>query len=217
MLVVQLGGPAYRIGLGGGAASSMMSGENEASLDFNSVQRGDPELEQRLGRVLRACIELGDANPIVSAHDLGAGGDCNALPEIVYPAGARIDLRAIPVGDASLSVLEIWGNESQERNAILVRPADLGRIAEIAAREKTPLAVVGEVTGDGQLSLHDSADGSIPVDLPLEPVLGDVAPKDLELSRWCRRSSRRSASTASRSTRRWTACCGCRRSLRRAT
>ena len=86
MLVVQLGGPAYRIGLGGGAASSMMSGENEASLDFNSVQRGDPELEQRLNRVLRACIDLGDANPIVSAHDLGAGGDCNALPEIVYPA-----------------------------------------------------------------------------------------------------------------------------------
>ena len=181
LLVVQLGGPAYRIGLGGGAASSMMSGENEASLDFNSVQRGDPELEQRLGRVLRACIELGDANPIVSAHDLGAGGDCNALPEIVYPAGARIDLRAIPVGDASLSVLEIWGNESQERNAILVHPSGLALITGIAAREKTPLAVVGEVTGDGQLSLHDSADGSIPVDLPLEPVLGKVAQKDLEL------------------------------------
>ncbi|HET7015958.1 MAG TPA: phosphoribosylformylglycinamidine synthase [Streptosporangiaceae bacterium] len=181
LLVVQLGGPAYRIGLGGGAASSMMSGENEASLDFNSVQRGDPELEQRLNRVLRACIDLGDENPIVSAHDLGAGGDCNALPEIVYPAGARIDLRAIPVGDASLSVLEIWGNESQERNAILVRAADLARLTSIAAREKTPLAVVGEVTGDGQLSLHDSADGSTPVDLPLEPVLGKVAPKDLEL------------------------------------
>ena len=182
LLVVQLGGPAYRIGLGGGAASSMMSGENEASLDFDSVQRGDPELEQRLGRVLRACIDLAEENPIVSAHDLGAGGDCNALPEIVYPAGARIDLRAIPVGDASLSVLEIWGNESQERNAILVRPADLDRLRRIAAREKTPLAVVGEVTGDGQLSLHDSADGSTPVDLPLEPVLGKVAPKDLELS-----------------------------------
>jgi phosphoribosylformylglycinamidine synthase len=181
LLVVQLGGPAYRIGLGGGAASSMMAGENEATLDFNSVQRGDPELEQRLNRVLRACIELGDANPIVSAHDLGAGGDCNALPEIVYPAGARIDLRAIPVGDASLSVLEIWGNESQERNAILVRPADLDGLRRIAAREKTPLAVVGSVTGDGQLSLHDSADGSTPVDLPLEPVLGKVAPKDLEL------------------------------------
>lgn len=181
MLVVQLGGPAYRIGLGGGAASSMMSGENEASLDFDSVQRGDPELEQRVGRVLRACIELGDANPIVSAHDLGAGGDSNALPEIVYPAGARIDLRAIPAGDASLSVLEIWGNEAQERNAILVRPGDLGTIAEIAAREKAPLAVVGEVTGDGRLSLHDSADGSTPVDLPLEPVLGAAPPKELRV------------------------------------
>jgi phosphoribosylformylglycinamidine synthase len=182
MLVVQLGGPAYRIGLGGGAASSMMSGENEASLDFNSVQRGDPELEQRLNRVLRACIDLGDANPIVSAHDLGAGGDCNALPEIVYPAGARVELRAIPVGDASLSVLEIWGNESQERNAILIRPADLAVIERIAGREKTPLAVVGEVTGDGQLSLHDAADGSTPVDLPLEPVLGAVPPKELHLT-----------------------------------
>jgi phosphoribosylformylglycinamidine synthase len=181
LLVVQLGGPGYRIGLGGGAASSMMSGENEASLDFNSVQRGDPELEQRLNRVLRACIDLGDQNPIVSAHDLGAGGDCNALPEIVYPAGARIDLRAIPVGDASLSVLEIWGNESQERDAILIRPADLALLTRIAAREKTPLAVVGEVTGDGQLSLHDSFDGSTPVDLPLEPVLGAVAQKELQL------------------------------------
>lgn len=181
MLVVQIGGPAYRIGLGGGAASSMMSGENEASLDFSSVQRGDPEMEQRMGRVLRACIELGDANPIACAHDLGAGGDCNALPEIVYPAGARVDLRAIPVGDTSLSVLEIWGNESQERNALLVRPADLASVLEIAAREKAPLAVVGEVTGDGRLRLDDSADGSNPVNLPLEPVLGDVAPKEIAL------------------------------------
>ncbi len=182
MLVVQVGGPAYRIGLGGGAASSMMSGENDTGLDFDSVQRGDPEMEQRAGRVLRACVELGDANPIVSAHDLGAGGDSNALPEIVYPAGARIDLRAIPVGDTSLSVLEIWGNEAQERNAVLVRPAGLKRLAEIAAREKAPLAVVGEVTGDGRFLLRDAADGSAPVDLPLEPILGDVPPKDLEVS-----------------------------------
>jgi phosphoribosylformylglycinamidine synthase len=182
MLVVQIGGPGYRIGLGGGAASSMMSGENEAGLDFNSVQRGNPEMEQRMGRVLRACIELGDANPIVSAHDLGAGGDCNALPEIVYPAGARVELRAIPLGDTSLSVLEIWGNESQERNAILVNPGDLQRLTDIAAREKAPLAVVGEITGDGRLCLYDSADGSTPVDLPLEPILGDVAPKDIDVS-----------------------------------
>jgi phosphoribosylformylglycinamidine synthase len=182
MLVVQIGGPAYRIGLGGGAASSMMSGENEASLDFNSVQRGDPEMEQRMGRVLRACVELGDANPIVSAHDLGAGGDSNALPEIVYPVGARIELRAIPVADAGLSVLEIWGNESQERNVVLVRRADLKRVMDIAARERAPLAVVGEVTADGRLRLHDCADDSTPVDLPLEPVLGDVAPKDIQIA-----------------------------------
>jgi phosphoribosylformylglycinamidine synthase len=182
MAVVQIGGPAYRIGLGGGAASSMMSGENESGLDFNSVQRGNPEMEQRMGRVLRACIELGDANPIVSAHDLGAGGDCNALPEIVYPAGARIELRTIPLGDASLSALEIWGNESQERNAVLVRQGDLTRLMDVAARENAPLAVVGEITGDGRLCLYDSADGSTPVDLPLEPVLGKVAPKDIDVS-----------------------------------
>ncbi len=182
MLVVQIGGPAYRIGLGGGSASSQMLGENEASLDFNSVQRGNPEMEQRMGRVLRACVELGDANPIVSAHDLGAGGDCNALPEIVCPAGARIDLRAIPVGDTSLSVLEVWGNESQERNVVLVRHAGLKCVMDIAAREKAPLAIVGEITGDGRLCLHDSADGSTPVDLPLEPILGHVAPKDIRVS-----------------------------------
>ncbi len=114
MLVVQVGGPAYRIGMGGGAASSMEQGKNLQDLDFNAVQRGDPEMEQRVNRLMRACQELGEANPILNAHDLGAGGDCNALPEIVEPAGAVIDLRAIPVGDQTLSVLEIWGNESQE-------------------------------------------------------------------------------------------------------
>ena len=181
MLVVQVGGPAYRIGLGGGAASSLMSGENAAELDFNAVQRGAPEMEQRVNRVIRACIELGDDNPIVSAHDLGAGGDSNALPEIVDPVGGRIDLRAIPVGDTTLSVLEIWGNESQERNVLLIWPADLGRFSLICERENAPCAVVGEVTGDGQLVVFDSADETTPVDMPLEPILGDIPPKTIEL------------------------------------
>jgi len=183
MLVVQVGGPAYRIGMGGGAASSMEQGTNVQELDFNAVQRGDPEMEQRVNRLMRACIELGEANPIVSAHDLGAGGDCNALPEIVEPAGAVIDLRAIPVGDRTLSVLEIWGNESQERNALLALPESLPVLEDLAARENVPLAVVGRITGDGILVVYDSADDSRPVDLPLDDILGQLPPKRFEFER----------------------------------
>ena len=183
MLVVQVGGPAYRIGMGGGAASSMEQGKNVQELDFNAVQRGDPEMEQRVNRVLRACGELGKTNPIVSAHDLGAGGDCNALPEIVEPTGAVIDLRAIPVGDQTLSVLEIWGNESQERNALLVLPADLGTMETLAARENVPLAIVGRVTGDRILVLYDETDDSRPVELPLDDILGHLPPKRFEFER----------------------------------
>lgn len=190
MLVVQVGGPAYRIGMGGGAASSMEQGENVQELDFNAVQRGDPEMEQRVNRLIRACVELGQANPIISAHDLGAGGDCNALPEIVEPAGAVIDLRAIPVGDQTLSVLEIWGNESQERNALLIMPQSLGILETIAARENVPLAVVGRVTGDGMLVLYDSADDSRPVDLPLRDILGQLPPKSYEFERRAPRGTR---------------------------
>ncbi len=181
MLVVQVGGPAYRIGMGGGAASSLSSGENTAELDFNAVQRGDAEMEQRMNRVMRTCIELGDDNPIVSAHDLGAGGDSNALPEILDPVGGRIDLRNIIVGDASLSVMEIWTNESQERNALLVRPANIERLQAICERENAPCAVVGEVTGDGRLVLADASNQTNPVDLPLEPILGDIPRKTLPL------------------------------------
>lgn len=192
MLVVQVGGPAYRIGMGGGAASSMEQGENVEELDFNAVQRGDPEMEQRVNRLMRACVELGDGNPIISAHDLGAGGDCNALPEIVEPAGAIIDLRAIPVGDKTLSVLEIWGNESQERNALLIHPESLSVLESMAARENVPLAVVGEVTGDGMLVLHDSWDGTRPVDLPLDDILGQLPPKSYSFQRRAPRGGRRS-------------------------
>jgi phosphoribosylformylglycinamidine synthase len=181
MLVVQIGGPAYRIGLGGGSASSLMSGDNAAELDFDSVQRGDAEMQQRTIRVIRACVELGDRNPIISAHDLGAGGDSNALPEIVYPAGGRIYLRGIPLGDQSLSVLEIWGNESQERNALLVRVSGYQLLAEICERENVPCATVGVVTNDSRLVLFDSVDGSTPVDLPLERILGKQEPRVIEL------------------------------------
>jgi len=183
MWVVKIGGPAYRIGMGGGAASSMVQGENVAELDFNAVQRGDAEMEQKVHRVIRACCELGPDNPIVSIHDQGAGGNCNVLKEIVEPAGATIEIREIPVGDDTLSVLEIWGAEYQENDALLLRPEHEPMFRELAAREKVPVAFVGRVTGDGRLLVHDSEDDSTPVNLALEDVLGDMPQKRFELER----------------------------------
>jgi len=183
MLVVQIGGPAYRIGLGGGPASSMISGENIAELDFKSAQRGAPQMEQRVNRLIRACVELGEDNPIISIHDLGAVGDCNAITELINPAGAKINLRAIPLGDQSLSVLEYWGNESQERHAFLIRPDRFDEIQIICEREGIPCAVVGQITGDGWLILHDESDGTTPVRLPLKDILGELPQKTLELER----------------------------------
>ena len=183
MLVVKIGGPAYRIGIGGGAASSMIQGENIAELDFNAVQRGDAEMEQKMNRVLRVCIEMGDANPIISIHDQGAGGNCNVVKEIIYPAGAKIEVRKIQLGDNTLSVLEIWGGEYQEQNALLLKPEDIGMFDEMCLREKVPCAVIGEITGDGYAVLYDETDGSTPVNLDLEKVLGDMPQKTFHLNR----------------------------------
>ncbi len=183
MLVVKVGGPAYRIGMGGGAASSMIQGENIAELDFNAVQRGDAEMEQKLNRVIRACVELGERNPIKSIHDQGAGGNCNVVKEIVYPAGARIDIRQVPVGDETLSVLEIWGAEYQEQNALLLAPEDEVLFRSLCAREKVPMAVIGTVTGDGSIVLFDERDQSLPENLELAKVLGDMPQKVFRLDR----------------------------------
>jgi phosphoribosylformylglycinamidine synthase len=177
MIAVKLGGPAYRIGMGGSAASSMMQGENRADLDFNAVQRGDAEMEQKVNRVIRACCELGEANPIISIHDQGAGGNCNVLKEIISPAGGRIDVRKILVGDSSLSVMEIWGAEYQESDALLIRPDSVPLFTALCARERVSVAYVGEVTGDGYIRLEDSSDGTTPVCLPLEKVLGKMPQK----------------------------------------
>ena len=177
MLVVKVGGPAYRIGMGGGAASSMVQGENVAELDFNAVQRGDAEMEQKVNRVIRACVELGDKNPIVSIHDQGAGGNCNVLKEIVEPAGAVIEVREIPVGDNTLSVLEIWGAEYQEQDALLLRPQHKQLFRDLCEREHVPVAFVGTVTGDGKVIVHDSVDDSTPVHLELDAVLGKMPRK----------------------------------------
>lgn len=194
MLVVKIGGPAYRIGMGGGAASSMVSGQNDAELDFNAVQRGDAEMSQKLYRVVRACIEMGEKNPIVSIHDQGAGGNCNVVKEIIYPEGATIDIRAIVVGDHTMSVLEIWGAEYQEQDAILVNAESRELMESICKRERVSMAVIGTISGEGYVRLIDShaiekskMSGLPPpppaVDLELEKVLGDMPQKTFEFHR----------------------------------
>jgi phosphoribosylformylglycinamidine synthase len=183
MLVTKVGGPAYRIGMGGGAASSMVQGENPEELDFNAVQRGDAEMEQKVNRVIRACIEMGSENPIISIHDQGAGGNCNVLKEIIEPEGAKIDIRKIPLGDETLSVLEIWGAEYQEQNALLLKPERAEEFERLCLREKVPCAFVGEITGDGRAVLFDSMDDSTPVDLDLKKVLGEMPRKTFDIER----------------------------------
>lgn len=177
MLIVQIGGPAYRIGFGGGAASSMLQGENKAELDFNAVQRGDAEMEQKMNRVIRACIELGEDNPIVSIHDQGAGGPANVQKELVEKAGGWINLRRINVGDPTMSVLEIWVCEYQERNGLLIRSEHLPQFELICVREKVPCEVIGHVTGDGVFTAHDIYDRTDPVKLDLVDVLGNMPQK----------------------------------------
>ena len=183
MLVVKIGGPAYRIGIGGGAASSMIQGENIAELDFSAVQRGDAEMEQKVNRIIRACVEMGGKNPIISIHDQGAGGNCNVVKEIIYPAGAKIEIRNIQLGDDTLSVLEIWGAEYQEQDALLLQPERKEDFLALCGREKVPCAVIGDITGDGYIVLHDETDGSTPVNLDLSKVLGEMPRKTFNIER----------------------------------
>ena len=183
MLVIQIGGPGYRIGIGGGAASSMIQGENREELDFTAVQRGDAEMEQKMNRVIRACVEMGTRNPIISIHDQGAGGPCNVITELVDPAGGRIEIRNINVGDRTLSVLEIWGAEYQERCALLLDRARLEEFRAICEREKVACEVLGEITEDGRIVVHDSSDDSSPVNLDLAPILTNIPQKEFNLDR----------------------------------
>jgi len=177
LLIVQVGGPAYGIGVGGGSASSKLQGENEEELDFNAVQRGDAEMEQKMNRVIRACIEMGDKNPIVSIHDQGAGGPANVLKELVEKAGGKIELRRIKLGDPTLSVLKIWIAEYQERCGLLIEPERITEFEEICHREKVNCEILGIVTGDGRFIVHDEKDDSTPVNLNLERVLGNIPQK----------------------------------------
>ncbi|KAI7902629.1 phosphoribosylformylglycinamidine synthase [Cokeromyces recurvatus] len=176
--LVVLGGPGMLIGLGGGAASSMASGQSSADLDFASVQRENPEMQRRAQEVIDACNALGEDTPIESIHDVGAGGLSNALPEIVHDSdlGAEIDLRKIPCDDASMSPMAIWCNESQERYVLAIAPNKLSQFEAFCARERCPYAVVGTATVEKRLIVRDSLLNNVPIDLPM-PVLFGKPPK----------------------------------------
>ena len=168
-LLIQLGGPGMRIGMGGSAASSMATGSNAASLDFDSVQRGNPEIERRAQEVINQCWQAGENNPILAIHDVGAGGLSNAFPELVNDAGrgARFDLRAVPLEESGLAPKEIWCNESQERYVMAIAPESLGAFKAICERERCPFSVVGVTTDEKQLVLEDTSQPIRP-----EPVEG---------------------------------------------
>ena len=171
-LIIQLGGPAMKIGLGGGAASSIAAGAQSEALDFDSVQRGNPEMERRCQQVIDACIALGAANPILSIHDIGAGGLSNGLPELVEATGGRFELRAIHNEDRSMSPMEIWCNEAQERYVLGILPDQLARFEALCQRERCPMAVVGSATDDGQLTLSDPHFEDKPIDISMSVLLG---------------------------------------------
>jgi phosphoribosylformylglycinamidine synthase len=177
-LLVQLGGPGMLIGMGGSAASSMASGANAANLDFDSVQRGNPEIERRAQEVINHCWIMGHDNPILAIHDVGAGGLSNAFPELTNDAGrgARFDLRAVPLEASGLSPKEIWSNESQERYVLAIAPESLDLFKSFCDRERCPFAVVGVATEERQLVLSDelTADESLkqPVNMPMNVLLG---------------------------------------------
>ena len=190
-LLIQIGGPGMLIGMGGGSASSMTTGANTADLDFDSVQRGNAEIQRRAQEVIDGCWALGAANPILSIHDVGAGGLSNALPELAHGAGrgARIDLRAAPNEEPGMTPREVWCNEAQERYVLAIAPGDLDRFSTLCDRERCPFAVVGVATDDERLEVRDPLFGNAPVDMDLPALLGkpprmtrDVAHLSIEVA-----------------------------------
>jgi phosphoribosylformylglycinamidine synthase len=172
--IVVLGGPAMLIGLGGGAASSMASGASEEDLDFASVQRDNPEMQRRCQEVIDRCSALGEGSPILSIHDVGAGGLSNALPELVYDSrrGARFELRLIPNDEPGMAPHEIWCNEAQERYVLAIAADKVEAFAALCRRERCPFAVLGQATADGRLVVTDQRFGNTPIDMPLAVLLG---------------------------------------------
>ena len=185
--LVLLGGPAMLIGLGGGAASSQGSGAASEQLDFASVQRGNPEIQRRAQQVIDACWAMGEANPILMIHDVGAGGLSNAVPEVVAPGGGRIELSSVPSDEPGMSPLEIWCNEAQERYVLALSEGGLDDFMALCRRERCPSAVIGEASDDGRLVVTDSRAGERVVDMPIEDLLG----RPPRMQRSGRRSKRR--------------------------
>lgn len=189
-LLIVLGGPGMRIGLGGGAASSMTTGSNSEALDFDSVQRGNPEMERRAQEVIDRCWSMGDENPIIAIHDVGAGGLSNAMPELadLSGKGATFDLSKVPVEESGMSPLEIWCNESQERYVIALDAAKIDIFRDFCGRERCPFAVLGTITEEADLKLTRPEETPA-VDMPMEVLLGkaprmhrDVAHVETKLS-----------------------------------
>lgn len=172
--IVVIGGPAMLIGLGGGAASSVASGASEADLDFASVQRGNPEMQRRAQEVIDRCIALGEQSPVLSMHDVGAGGLSNALPELVNDAGrgGHFDLRAIPNDEPGMSPKAIWSNEAQERYVLAIEESKLEQFKQICERERCLYAVVGTATEEPLLLVEDAHFNDAPVDMPMDVLLG---------------------------------------------
>lgn len=172
--LVVLGGPGMRIGIGGGAASSMASGSNSESLDFASVQRGNPEMERRAQEVIDRCWEAGENNPILAIHDIGAGGLSNAMPELadLSGRGAHLDLKKVPVEESGMSPLEIWCNESQERYALAIDPGKLEQFEDYCKRERCPYAILGQISADDNLVVDSIKEGEEAVDMPMSVLLG---------------------------------------------
>ncbi|RJX32141.1 MAG: phosphoribosylformylglycinamidine synthase [Oxalobacter sp.] len=183
-LMIQLGGPGMRIGMGGSAASSMATGANTADLDFDSVQRGNPEMQRRAQEVINACWAMGENNPILSIHDVGAGGLSNAFPEITNDAGrgAIFDLRKVPLEESGLAPMEIWSNESQERYVLGIAPESLPLFKELCERERCLFAVVGTATQERQLKVVDPQYGNNPVDMAMDVLLGKPPKMHREVS-----------------------------------
>lgn len=169
--VVVMGGDNYRIGMGGGAVSSVETGQYDNSIELNAVQRANPEMQKRVANVIRALAES-DNNPVVSIHDHGAGGHLNALSELVEATGGRIDIDALPVGDPTLSAKEIVGNESQERMGLVIKAEDIPYVERVAQRERAPMYVVGETTGDDRFVFEDK-NGVKPIDLEMADMFGN--------------------------------------------
>ena len=190
-LLIQLGGPGMRIGMGGGAASSMASGTNAAELDFDSVQRGNPEIERRAQEVINHCWAQGKTNPILAIHDVGAGGLSNAFPELTNDAGrgARFDLRAVPLEESGLAPKEIWSNESQERYVMAIAPESLEQFTAFCERERCPFAVVGVATEERHLTLADEGAAVQPVDMPMNVLLGKPPKMHRDVKRVVRTSA----------------------------